>query len=718
MIYDGNIGRAYNVSLEDAFSEIIEIDIENRKGIIRKTSEGKYRIPEVDGTLEKSTLEMLRSTIHPEDGERYMEFWDYATMTDRIMDAPAKMISAEFRQKKTNGTWGWVRQNMTFAKSQDGERDIILCYIMDIDEEKHQDDAVLNIDEIRGIDPLTGLPRTKEFFQKVDAFIAENSTEGYAMIAADIEHFKLFNDWYGWKRGDAYLMDIATRLNGVSTILKGFSGYMGGDNFAIFIKHRPEFIGHMVSEIDEYINRIGNMAGFLPNLGLYFVKGDEKLPASSMYDRAVLALNEIKGNFTKRYNIYDDSMMMEIDREMSVLSEVQKGIEEHEFVIFMQPQVHVPTEKIVGAETLVRWKNNEKGMISPGYFIPVLEKNGYITNLDKYIWEEACIWQRDRLDRGKQLLPVSVNVSRVDAFSIDLVETFIKLTEKYDIPRSCIKIEITESTYAENNSKIGQIADDLRTAGFSVYLDDFGSGYSSLNMLKNIYVDALKIDMQFLDMNESNAKKGESIMESVINMARILRIPIIVEGAETEREIKSLTGMGCRYVQGFYYYKPMPLDEFEALLENKEVDYDGLQVKQVEQLHTREIFDENVFTDTMMNNIIGAVGFYDVYKDKVELTRVNEQFYKVMRIEGVEFDEFKSRMQSNEYEEYQKMFLRILNEAYENPVTGYVGNVVGKTPAGDVLYLHIRAFFLRESEGHRIFYVGFTDTGVNCLYKK
>ncbi len=713
-----NRGQFVNVSLEDAFEEIIEIDIENKRGLIRKTNEEKYKFPKLNGDLERSTLEMLRSAIHPEDGECYMEFWDYGTMKKRIMEASSKMISAEFRQKKKDGTWGWVRQNMTFAKSQDGLRDIVLCYIMDIDDEKHQDDEFLSMDEVRGIDPLTGLPCTKEFFRRVDDFIAENSIEGYAMIAADIEHFKLFNDWYGWKRGDSYLMDIATRLNGVSTILKGFSGYMGGDNFAIFIKHRPEFVDHMVQEIDDYINQIGNMAGFLPNLGLYFVKGDEKLSASAMYDRAVLALNEIKGNFTKRYNFYEDCMMMEIDREMSVLSEVQKGIEKREFVIFMQPQVHVPTEKIVGAETLVRWKNKEKGMISPGYFIPVLEKNGFITNLDKYIWEEVCRWQRERLDRGKELLPVSVNVSRADIFSIDLLETFIQLTEKYDIPRSCIKIEITESTYAENNSKIGQIADDLRTAGFAVYLDDFGSGYSSLNMLKNIYVDALKIDMQFLDMNESNAKKGESIMESVINMARILRIPIIVEGAETEREIKSLTGMGCRYVQGYYYYKPMPLDEFEALLESKKVDYTGLQVKQVEQVHAREIFDENVFTDTMMNNIIGAVAFYDVYKDKVELTRVNEQFYKVMRIEGVGFDEFKSHMLSEEYEEYQRMFRKILDEAYENPVTGSICNIEGRSLSGEVLYLHIRAFFLRESEGHRIFYVGFTDTGVDCLYKK
>jgi len=714
MMYEGSSGRFFNVAAGMAFDEIIEIDIENQKGVVRQRTEGKYKIPELTEDISRNILELLRSLIHPEDGKRYMQFWQFPSMIERINDSPAKMITEEFRQKKQDGTWGWVRQNMTLAKAEDG-RDIVLCYVMDIDDEKQDEVVFFDLEEDKTIDPLTGLPQGKLFFQNIDEFMQNNSIEGYAMIAADIEHFKLYNDWYGWNRGNMYLMDVATRLNGVATVLGGFAGYLGGDNFAVFIKHRPEFIEHMVREIDDYINKIGNMAGFLPNLGLYFVNDKEYLSASAMYDRAVLALNEIKGKYTRRYNIYDSTMMEEIDREMSVLSEVQVGIRNKEFLIYFQPQVDVPNGKIVGAEVLVRWKNDKKGMISPGYFIPVLEKNGFITNLDLYIWEAVCKWQQSRMQRDKKLLPVSVNVSRVDAFSINLVETFIKLTEKYEIPRSCLKIEITESTYAEDNGKIGQIADDLRKAGFAVYLDDFGSGYSSLNMLKNVYVDALKIDMQFLDMNESNAKKGESIMESVINMARILRIPIVVEGAETEREIKSLTGMGCRYVQGFYYYKPMPMEDFEALLESKEVDYGGLQVKRVEPVHTKEVFDQNLFTDTMLNNIIGAVAFYDVYNGEIKLTRVNEQFYRVLRMEGMEFNEIRSYVKSDEFEQYQEMLGKILEEAYRNPVTGAECNWNGRTPNGQDIKLHVRAFFLREAEEHRIFYVGYSDVGVNSF---
>lgn len=692
--------------------KIIEINLDNGTSVTISNENEKYRIPEICNVTKQVVLEILRDSIHPEDGSRYIAFWNESDMIERILESPNRVVTAEFRQKKLDGEWGWVRQELRLKDAK--EHAVVRCYITDIDDEKKMDEELLcEIDKTRRIDRLTGLLRAKVFYREVDDFIQNNSTENWAMIAVDLEHFKLFNDWYGWDSGDKYLMDVATRLNGVITVLKGYAGYMGGDNFAIFIKHRPEFIQHMIDEIDHFISADDRRTGFLPNLGFYFLEADEQVTASAMYDRAVMALNTIKGNYSKRYGIYDKSMMQEIGREMEILTDVQRGIAEKEFLLYMQPQIHVPSGKITGAETLVRWKNKDKGMISPGVFIPVLEKNGFITHLDKYIWEEVCIWQKGRMDKGLPLLPVSVNVSRVDAYSIDLVAYFSELTSKYGIPRSCVKIEITESTYAEDNVKIGKIAERLRDAGFAVYLDDFGSGYSSLNMLKNVYVDALKIDMQFLDMNEANARKGESIMESVINMARILRIPIIVEGAETERQINTLTSMGCRYVQGFYYYKPMPLEEFEQLLETKEVDYSDLQIKLVEQVHVRELMDENLYSDTMINNILGAVAFCDLHDGMIEVTSVNEQFYKVLQLEAEEFERFNAHI--NEYKEHQNLFKGLFREAYANRVAGVQCNYKGRRPSGEDVHLHIRAFFLRETEGHQIYYVGFTDTAIHQI---
>lgn len=687
--------------------KIIEINLDKGTSQTLENENEKYYMPIISNVTKQVVLEILRDSIHPEDGSRYIAFWNESDMLERILESPNKVIMAEFRQKRLDGEWGWVRQEIHLKPTKNEA--IVLCYITDIDEEKKMDEALIQeIEKTRRIDRLTGLLRSKVFFREVDEFVANHSTESWAMIAVDLEHFKLFNDWYGWESGDKYLMDVATRLNGVTTVLNGFAGYMGGDNYAIFIKHRPEFIDHMIREIDEFISADARRTGFLPNLGFYFLEGDEKTSASTMYDRAAMAMNTVKGNYGKRYEIYDKSMIQEIGREMSILTDVQRGIEEREFVLYMQPQVHVSSGRITGAETLVRWKNKEKGMISPGVFIPILEKNGFITHLDKYIWEQVCIWQRSRLDKGLPLLPVSVNVSRVDIYSIDLVAYFIELTSKYEIPRSCIKIEITESAYAENDAKIGQIAEHLRSEGFAVYLDDFGSGYSSLNMLKNIYVDALKIDMQFLDMNEVNARKGETIMESVINIARILRIPIIVEGAETEQQITLLTSMGCRYVQGYYYYKPMPLEEFELLLETKDVDYNDLQMKAVEQVHVRELMDENIYSSTMLNNILGPVAFCDFHDGIVEVNSVNEQFYQLMQMEAEDFEQFNMHMK--EYVRHQDMFRKLFHQAYENKVAGAQCNYVGQRMNGEKVHLHVRVFFLRETEGHQVYYVGFTDT--------
>lgn len=691
--------------------KIIEINLDSGKSTTARNENEKYRIPVISNITKQVVLEILRDSIHPEDGSRYLAFWNEEDMMERILQSSDKVITEEFRQKKLDGSWGWVRQSM-FFKDDATEDAVVVCCISDIDEEKKHDEALLQeMEKSRRIDRLTGLLRGKVFYHDVDEFIQNNSTENWAMIAVDLENFKLYNDWYGWENGNRYLMDVATRLNGVATVLKGYAAYMGGDNYALFIKHKPEFIDHMIKEVDEFIALDAKRMGFLPNLGFYFLEEGENTTASTMYDRATVALNTVKGNYAKRYGIYDKSMTLKMEREMSILTDVQRGVEEQEFELYMQPQIHVPTGKITGAEALVRWSNKNKGMISPGEFIPVLEKSGFITLLDKFVWEKVCIWQRRRLDKGLPILPVSVNVSRVDMYAIDLVSCFKEMTAKYDIPRSCIKIEITESVYAEDNEKIGKIAEALRKEGFAVYLDDFGSGYSSLNMLKNVYVDALKFDMRFLDMDEVNAKKGESIMESVINIARILRIPIIVEGAETEKQIKSLTSMGCRYVQGFYYYKPMPVEEFDVLLREKEVDYDGVQMKAVEQVRMSELMDEYIYSNTMINNIIGAVAFCDYHDGIVEITSVNEQFYRVLQIRSYAFEHFNKQL--NEYEKHREISRKLFQEAYENQVAGAHCNYKGRRPTGEDICLHIRVFFLREAEGHRTFYVGFTDTMAN-----
>lgn len=244
------------------------------------------------------------------------------------------------------------------------------------------------------------------------------------------------------------------------------------------------------------------------------------------------------------------------------MNDMRRAMEQEQFIIFFQPKFALSTDKDFGAEALVRWNHPKAGLIPPGKFIPVFEKIGFIVQLDYYVAEYVCRiigkWRRD----GKNLNPVTINLSRGTLLDPELVEVLQKLTEKYHVPVSLLNLEITESAYASDPEQIMAAIHALRRAGFVTMMDDFGSGYSSLNMLKDIDVDVLKVDMNFLS-GGMEAEKGKIILSSVIQMAGRLGIPVIVEGVETQEQRDFLSTVGCDYVQGYYYAKPMPQEEYE-----------------------------------------------------------------------------------------------------------------------------------------------------------
>jgi EAL domain-containing protein (putative c-di-GMP-specific phosphodiesterase class I) len=240
-------------------------------------------------------------------------------------------------------------------------------------------------------------------------------------------------------------------------------------------------------------------------------------------------------------------MYRQTERDYQILSDFQKALQEHELFIEMQPQCKISSHRIVGAESLVRWRKSNGEMVPPALFIPILERYGFITDLDKYVWEEVCIWQKKWIDGGHTPLPVSVNVSQIDIYAIDVPDFFDELSKKYELPVDVVKIEITESAYADNDA-VADTVRRLRKKGFLVLMDDFGSGYSSLNMLRSLTVDIIKLDAHFLRMNGDDRRKGMQIMESIVNLAKTMGVPIIVEGVETEEETNFLIGLGCRYV--------------------------------------------------------------------------------------------------------------------------------------------------------------------------
>ena len=574
-----------------------------------------------------------------------------------------------------------------------------------VKEEEKQEEHVLRT--YTELNSLTGLYYNRSFFQRVDEKLGKLENGTYCLTAIDIEHFRLFNKLYGREEGDKLLMYIAECVKKVQDEHDGIAGYMGGDNFALLMPNDHMLLKQLHEEIIKGIKGINTM-GFLPGFGVYEI-ADTTMKAVVMYDRATIALSHITGNYTKRICVYNDSMVETMEEELSLLTEIQTGLEYDEFTFFVQPQCDISTGKIVGAEALVRWQHRIKGLISPGIFIPVLEKNGFISNLDRLVWRKVCEWLRQWIDRGYQPVPISINVSRVDIFSMDVPDYLEKLLETYRLESSNIKVEITESAYAENHDKIVDTVKRLQTLGFLVMMDDFGSGYSSLNMLKSIAVDVLKIDMKFLDFDAKEDGRAVSILETIVNMSRQIGLPFIVEGVETKEQEEFLRGIGCRYTQGFYYYKPLPIAEFEKLLSDESrLDHSGILYRQVEEFRVREFLDENLFNDTMINNILGAAVFYDLFENKIEILRANNQYYQLVGASPEEEDRAQ-KLWEHVHDDDRTMLLSMFERASANPAEGEQGYVHFLRQDGAVIWVYVRIFFLREKDGHKIFYGALTD---------
>ncbi len=557
--------------------------------------------------------------------------------------------------------------------------------------------------------PLTGLYYNRTFMAKLEEFVNNIQPNDYCVVAIDIEHFRLFKKLYGKDAGNELIAHIAKCIHKLLEMHPGIGGYFGGDNFSLIMPYDMTLVKALRDDMIAGVQRWNNTIGFLPFIGVYRLD-DLSAPSEVIYDRATQALTNVLGKHSSRICEFDYSMETSLEEEINLLAEIQTALTEGEFTFFAQPQCDISTGKIIGAEALARWIHPTKGLISPGIFIPVLEKNGIISDLDRYVWKKVCEWLHSWIERGHNPIPVSINVSRVDIFSMDVPAYLLELIQTYNLPQKLLKIEITESAYADSNDKINSAVQVLRDNGFIVMMDDFGCGYSSLNMLKNVPVDVLKLDMRFLDIGENDEEKGIGILESVVNMARLMRLPIIVEGVETEKQEKFLQNMGCRYTQGFYYYKPLPLDQFEALLtDERRLDFNGLWCKQVEALHLREFLDNNFFSDTMLNNVLGPIAFYEMFDNQIEITRVNEQYFRLAGASSGSECNYDTRLGNHVRDDDRPLLFTIFQQAYENPITGAEGYLHFLRTDGTVLWIYLKVFFLRERDGRKLFYSSLTD---------
>ena len=557
---------------------------------------------------------------------------------------------------------------------------------------------------------LTGLFARIPFFTQTETFLRINEAAAgkYCLVAIDIEHFKLFNEWYGQVAGDKLLREIGAHLNKMRQEFGGIAGYMGGDDFVIVLPNDEKVLENLKCRITGFVRAYGGHTGFLPAFGFYIID-DISLSVSQMYDRAILAQETVKGNYAVRCAYYSSDMKTRLENNHVLLTEVQAGLERDEFIYYLQPKCNLNTGKIVGLESLVRWKHPEKGIVAPGYFIPVMESNGLITELDMKVWEQVCQTLQDWIKSGHKVIPISVNVSSVDIYAIDVVEHFKNLVRKYGLPPEYVELEITESAYVEEYKVITGVAEALRNAGFTVLMDDFGSGYSSLNMLKDVNVDVLKIDMKFLKMDENTMDKGMGILEAVTRMANIMGLRMIAEGVETEDQINYLLNMGCIYGQGYFFYKPLPVEEIKILLNDENnVDYRGIQARKIEHVRFKDLFQSELASDSILNNILGPIAIYDVYCDNVELLQVNDKYCLLVGQDPVDLAENVQVMEAIHPEDRKKM-QNIFQRSFQRLAEGAEGTVRRRREDGQYIWINIKAFFLREQDGHKMFYGAVRD---------
>lgn len=410
-------------------------------------------------------------------------------------------------------------------------------------------------------DRLTGLYNREYFFQKAEQIIRRKPEVKRYMVCTNIRNFKLINDLFGEEIGDRVLVDQASLLK-FANYEDCIHGRITADKFAMLVAEQnfnPELAVKNTGRLQYLIN--DSNYKIQVSIGVYKIEDPEESP-QVMYDKANMAIESPQDEYNKTVVYYDTKILERLVHEKTVVSEFEHAIRERQFKMYLQPLVDAEG-RVQGAEALARWKHPSNGLIMPVNFISIVEKTGLISKLDEYIWELAAERLREWKDRGMGDLSISVNVSAKDFYYIDLSNAFIGLVEKYNIEPCNLNIEITETVLMKDLEQLADPLEKLHEYGFRIEIDDFGSGYSSLNMLKDISADVLKIDMLFLRETE-NKVRSRVILSSVITMAKALGMDVVAEGVETAEQLEVLKEMKCDIFQGYYFSKPIPAEEFEA----------------------------------------------------------------------------------------------------------------------------------------------------------
>ncbi|MDY6290606.1 MAG: EAL domain-containing protein [Succiniclasticum sp.] len=414
-------------------------------------------------------------------------------------------------------------------------------------------------------DALTGL-YARDFFYQYCEQMDRNVQGEKDAVAIDIDHFKLVNGLYGKEFGDKVLITIAETLLDVADHNGGIVGRANADTFLLYQPHQDDY-GSFAAYLNKEVNSRLENAHIHLRVGVYECV-DQNIAVISRFDRARIACDRAKDNYSLSFERYDESFHKQQLESQKYIAAMDDAMKEQEFVIYYQPKYDMTGDapKLGGAEALVRWNSKSEGLISPGKFIPLFEQNGLIYRLDLYIWNEVARQVKEWKQKYRFDFPVSVNVSRIDLFSPHLLQEILGIISRNDLSYRDIALEITESACATDTETVLAVVRSLRDYGFEIEMDDFGSGYSSLNMLSKMPINVLKMDMKFFQRSAGNDELMDAMVRLIIDFAKVMKVPVVAEGVEDKEQADYLKEIGCNMIQGYYFGRPMPAEDFEKLL--------------------------------------------------------------------------------------------------------------------------------------------------------
>ena len=418
-------------------------------------------------------------------------------------------------------------------------------------------------------DKLSGLYTIDYFFEYLKQIIPLDMGSDRDAIVINIERFRLINEIYGRSVGDQILAQIGAYLQEMLVNLNAIACRAGADIFYVYCIHQDDY-QDLQATLQNMLAKFANVNNIRVRIGVWQYVDRGTVDPESWFDRAKTACDRISGNFTTSVAIYNSGLHTKHLREERLIHDIYEAIEHKDLKVYYQPKYAIQGDKphLRSAEALIRWIHPTLGFINPGDFIPLFESNGLIQMVDYYVWNEAAAQVRRWKEENHWTVPVSVNVSRIDIYDPDLENKLCNIMQENKLSTNEYMIEITESAYSENSKGLIEVLNSMRSKGFHIEMDDFGTGYSSLSMLTALPIDILKIDMSFVRNMELD-EKNKKMVELIIDIAKFLKVPSVAEGVETESQLRTLRKMGCDVIQGYFFSKPVPPEEFVKFIEKE-----------------------------------------------------------------------------------------------------------------------------------------------------